>query len=160
MDSYYVLVIVVIILLIYAGFCIAEDRQQMGEFYEGLWVASDEFCARAKIDGMMLYVGKPLNGLALSTRFKAYLIMYTDNKVIVNKHLDLTFRDVSIVPGSRTVGLYVVDTDKNDPELSEIMPDELTADVSIATGKMTWRADDTTYAEFHKDSGQDPESGD
>lgn len=132
---------------------------------DGLWHAEDdEFCRKAEIDGMMLYIGPQTGTFRLSV--PAYLIMYADNRVIVNKVFTLDFGPAwgalfqpwNMVMKRRVTlheeneqGEVLPETD-NTP-LADIMPETLTSECDLLKGHLKWYDDEEkVYLSLYRDN--------
>ena len=122
---------------------------------DGMWMASASFCNRSGIDGMMLYVGPDVGGY-----HKAYLLMYSDNHVVVSKAIELRFGMSLPSLIQKSVITKRVTITPQDPEdtLDDIMPSDQMVTLDLATGRMDWSAWDfeagetRQYAEFYRDN--------
>lgn len=166
------LVLIIIIILFYNSYI---SNKICDDFIEGLWIADDNFCSRSQIDGLMVYIGPSESGWDPRCRErKAYLVMYSNDSVIANKKLNLTFQGSfidKINPFSKQIfykKLYLRDPD-SDGDVSEqieeeiedvsmislkkIMPLVQNVEINISDGKMTWSGDDgVVYADLYKDN--------
>lgn len=58
----------------------------------GLWVAGDEFCSKAGLDGMILYLGDAaIQDGPNEVELPACIIMHADNKTLAFKKFDIVF---------------------------------------------------------------------
>lgn len=151
-------VIVVLIVLVVWNY-----TNTNGIFYnmlEGMWIASDEFCKKSDIDGMMLYIGPPSGRTC-----KAYLIMYSNNTIILQKQIEIAFGfslGSSIIQNDIVKAACITEIEPETPDdqltLDTILPKDQTIHLSIAQSKMVWSALDPEqeeiiqYAEFYKDN--------
>ena len=141
-----ILIATIIVLIIIILYLIKRIYNIYHDLYEGLWVADDDFCTSSQIDGMMIYIG----GLNNDNIRNAYLIMHTDNNIIVNKKIEILFQPSYLTP--RNFYIYLTDQSDED-DLESIMPLKQYINVDISTGKMTWTGDDDIiYANFYKDN--------
>jgi hypothetical protein len=128
----------------------------------GLWIADEKFCNDADIDGMLLYIGE-----CEGRKHNAYLIMYSDNAVILEKKF--SFKVGRVIPSiviiypttmSRLVTLKdpeVTDGNEDIPDesvipLTDIMPLDLQMELDLAHGCLTWSSGDITYLKAYKDN--------
>ncbi len=133
----YSLVLIIICLLVYMWHT---DRKNWAIFCEGLWIAGDDFCSRSDLEGMMIYIGPDLGG-----SHKAFMIMYTDKNVVSQ----------SLLLGISGFGCrrkIKVQPDPDSDTAETVLPEVLTARISMAAGRMVWYCDDTMYAELYKDA--------
>jgi hypothetical protein len=115
---------------------------------EGLWIASDEFCNKSEIEGMLLFIG-PRTGFLNESR-RAYLIMYAENKIVINEKLTMHISGYGNIWPIR--GDVCCDVELDNKTLEKFMPAELTMKVNIGSGSMILENDSTVYAELHKDT--------
>lgn len=133
-----ILIAVIIVLVLIIIVQKYKSTKNYNDFYEGLWIASDEFCELSQIDGMMIYIGE-LN----YNKRKAYLIMHSNGQIILNKKI--------IISHSRFNDNIYLSFDQNDDEDEEfIMPLKQKVTINVKKGFMTWENNDVTYAEFIK----------
>src|SRR5271170_5610364 len=83
------IIIFIVILLLYNSY---QNHKLYNDFIEGLYISNDEFCNKADIDGMLIYIG---NG---NQHRKAYIIMYKDNAIIMNKKINIKFNNFIFSP--------------------------------------------------------------
>lgn len=147
-----VVVIILVIVLIW------NSRQVTHVFQSnlaGMWIASNEFCERSGIDGMMVYIGPDIGGY-----HKAYLIMYSNNTVVLSRAIEIRFGmsmpKLFMNPViTKTITLSCQDPDES---LDEIMPEKQTLTMDLTCGRMEWTAwddeqeDYRQYAEFYRDN--------
>ncbi len=134
----YSLILIIVCLIIYFWYT---NQKNLNIFYEGLWIAGDNFCSRSDLDGMMIYIGPKLEK---NTR-KAFMVLYTDSNVI-SQQLILTISGF----GSRKK--IKIQCDPDSDHIETILPELLVAYVNMTTGHMVWYCDDVMYAELYKDS--------
>ncbi len=168
MNAIYALIIALVIIIIY-NLYISIDYEQ--RFMSGLWIADEDFCARADIDGMMLYIGSPSGpDVTLQTTYRAYLIMYAKSIIIADKKIGISIssplselinpffssnvtRNIYLADGTMSIDMEDAVEDPSEIHIKKIMPQSLTAEIDFARGKMTWTcADDgKVYANLYKD---------
>jgi hypothetical protein len=160
------ILIVIVILLIFNLWNFSNIKSDL---FEGLWNASDEFCKKSEIDGMMIYIGPLIN--FYSNKRKAYLIMHSENNVVVNKKFEISFSSgLSSIITSLFVtntfykNVYLYDTelesnsDVNDSSsipLTEIMPLEQSVKIIVSDAHMIWtgigkKDTEETFADLYK----------
>lgn len=155
-----ILAIIIILILIYN---IYMSNKIFNLFCEGLWTGSDEFCNDSKIDGMILYIG-PYSYNFLNITRKAYLIMYANDAVMVNKKFEISyFLNLSpFLKNSIELTFLLKDPsedetleiiEESDPsliKLDTIMPLTQNVKIELDKGKMIWSNDETIYANLLK----------
>jgi hypothetical protein len=152
--------VIILIVMIYGAY---RQNDQVSTYLTGMWNASDSFCQKSELDGMLLYIG-PADTIFSKTR-TAYLILYANNSVIVSKKIKIEFGySFEFLPSQTidiTITLYDIDQDDNpiwypDNELSEMedethpdnirlskfMPQSMACELSIVDGRMKWIGDD------------------
>jgi hypothetical protein len=141
--------------------------QHTGKYMQGLWAADEKFCNDSEIDGMFLYMG------AGNGTHDAYIIMHSDNAVIVEKkirihmnsymphiihnsvlHRNVYLTDLDVLPkdDDNSEIMDEGDSEPRDMHLSKIMPLKMQMILDTTDGSMTWSHDDTVYAKFYKDN--------
>jgi hypothetical protein len=150
-------VILIIILIVF--WCLHSNRTSnhnaLSSGITGLWVGDADFCRKSEIDGIMIYIGKPIDKI-----HKAYIIMYANNAIIMQKSIELCIMSAVVTSSnnSNLVGtVKITEDEKQDDDstlLSSVMPSNQTICWQPAIGKMTWTGsdDDTIYAEFYRDN--------
>lgn len=131
----------------------------------GLWMGDPEFCRKSEIDGIMIYIGPRLEDLKVH---KAYMIMYANNAIILQKSIQIS------ISASLGTGIFATSEIESDITLSDddgladgqsddnqslagIMPLNQQLKYSPTIGKMTWTGLDdddqpVIYAEFYRDN--------
>jgi len=132
---------------------VSSQNTQLDTFIEGMWVASDEFCSRADIDGMMVYIGPAEDfGVFEQTR-RAYIIMHSDGVIIAAKNIEISMSGflMSPVPVSLNYkSITLTDMSDDKTSLDNIMPTSMQCELEMSQGKMSWLDGDITYAELYK----------
>jgi hypothetical protein len=136
----YILGGIIVLLLVWIYY---SQHRDWNTFCEGLWIAGDDFCVRSDIEGMMIYIGPNIE--TWCEKRKAFMIVYT-NHTVVSCSLLLT------INGLCSRKKISVEPDADADSQPSILPENLSAVVSMASGKMTWYHDDTIYAELYKDA--------
>ena len=146
-------VLLIILILIIMLYNYNVNSKMYNNVLEGMWSATEEFCKKSEIDGMIVYIG-PKQKL---NKRKAYLIIHSDNTIISSE--EMTISTGIGFPGflaqSKTTRKIKIETDL------DIMPDDLIMELDY-TGKMIWRAENddgemTSYADLLKDNLSTPE---
>lgn len=147
-STYYYIFGILIFLFIVYFYIISSVNTLYYNFLEGLWIATESFCHKANIDGMILFIGASDNKLGRSS----YLIMYSDDKVVVDTKINIIFGS-SIFPdlSERKIDI-ILNLNNKKVNLNDVIPSNLECEISIDDGKMIWSKDDTVYAEFYKDN--------
>lgn len=149
-----ILAIIIVLILVYNIYI---NNKIFNDFLEGLWESTETFCNDSKIDGMLLYIGPVLSHFWVKR--KAYLIMYANDVVIINKKFNISNMLMLNPIISDTVYLtFRLSDDKetlevDDPSLvsiETIMPLTQDIEIDISKGRMVWKNDDTIYGEFIK----------
>lgn len=149
-----ILAIIIVLILVYNIYI---SNKIFNGFLEGLWESTETFCSDSKIDGMLLYIGPVLSYFWVKR--KAYLIMYANDVVIINKKFNISNMSMLNPIISDTVYLtFHLSDDKetlevDDPSLvsiETIMPLTQDVEIDISKGRMVWKNDDTIYGEFIK----------
>jgi hypothetical protein len=140
MNRLRILLIVLVLILIwsfYSTLCLYSS------FLEGLWTATEAFCKRAEIDGMMIFLG-PSSCL----KRKAYMLIYSENSVLASRNLELIFMP-QFLPALRTSLFLSVSTQEED----SVLPSRLTAELYLAEGRMLWLdQENTVWFEAFRDN--------
>jgi len=157
--------VILIVLLLFVN---ARSNYEMyNDMLSGMWVSDPEWAEQADLDGMLLFIG-PCEGWFSDTR-KCYLIMHADSRVIINKQIEMTISSgVTLIPSKQlTCGVYVKDLEEpDDSEIAdeydtipfeEIMPNNMTLEIGISTGKLLLSGIDEDgevihYAKLYKDA--------
>jgi hypothetical protein len=164
------LVLVIIIIIIYNVYI---TNMVCNDLLEGLWTTSETFCAKAGIDGMLIYIGPNENSWdPRSQERKAYLVMYSNDNIIANKKFTMTIQG-SILdklnpfakqkiykqvylhdPQPENVADQIEEEieDVSQISLKKIMPLTQNVEINISEGQMIWKNDDTVYLEAYKDN--------
>lgn len=152
-----VVIIALIILLAIAIKNGSDLSHHTKDLLTGLWVGDPEFCNKSDIDGMMLYIGPDVG----DSTHKAYLIMHSNNSVILQKTINMTVSGASpnlFVSRTITRSLELSDSDDDsDMSITSIMPLNQVLTIDTVLGKMTWTGLDESdkecvYAELYKDN--------
>lgn len=153
------IVLVIIILLVSLNIYISSKFYT--NFLEGLWVGSENFCKDSGIDGFLIYLGPAaLNYFRIKR--KAYLIMYANDSVLVNKPFDIEYFPISgLLTNNPEILINLIDPEKTELEeiddpsmisLEKIMPLKQIIKLDINQGKMIWENENTVYLECYKDN--------
>lgn len=162
-----IIAIVVILLLLLIVLFIrntSEHNDAIKCAVHGLWTADSKFCTDSSIDGMMIYIGPDLEEvthLSGGSTHKAYIIMYANNNVILQKTINIAFSSggLSLIARNRhTVDVEITDIDEDsDSPITSIMPNTQTAVIDLINGKMTWTGlneenELRVFADLYKDN--------
>lgn len=151
------IILAVVIILIWVV-SVSRQNAELESYIEGMWIAGEDFCKRADIDGMLVYIGPTESfGMMQQTR-RAYIIMHSNGVVITTKNVDITMSGITINPiMDHTIvrELSITDLDDNDGpneiNIDDIMPTEMNCEICIYEGRMSWIDDEgTSYAELFK----------
>jgi hypothetical protein len=139
---------IIVILICVLVYIYNKCNKYTKDFITGLWVANKDFCQRSGINGMLLYIGDE------SAVRPAYMIVYTDNVVVMSQKMDLTI-NLDIIKNVGTLEIDPLDDD-NKTNISDMMPLKQHITIDFVKGKMLWqqKKDDEliTYAELYKDN--------
>jgi hypothetical protein len=148
-NMFYIVAIVIVLILVFGYYYYTQNSKSpdfVYKYLDGLWVGDEEFCKRADIEGMLVYI--------LTTKDpkvkKASIIMYANNMVVENKVVILTFDESEKIDDYENISLELKIKQKGNK--LEIMPKEQDVVLNMVTGKMVWKKDDTSYAELTKDN--------
>lgn len=163
-SEIFVAVICVLVIIIFVMF--VNNKNYNSELYDqyiqGLWIADEDFCKRSDIDEMMVYVG-PL----VESYRKAFLMMYSGDKVMVAKQFQIEAEDDNILQQFKISDIMKKNITLSDDSedaimniyIADVMPEDLIMEMSIKEGRMTWMSDDeTVYANLYKKHDQPAES--
>jgi hypothetical protein len=119
-------IIVIVIVLLFLGYCSYNNAKINGENLSGMWEATDEFLEKAEISGMYMYIGDEYK----FGKRKAHILMHDNGKVIASMNVDLqtSFYLSPIYKKQITLNATVKESDsETDEELtvSEIMPEKV-----------------------------------
>jgi hypothetical protein len=169
---YGVIIVLVLILLVIVGVNSYRHKEHFHDYIRGLWVADDEFCNDAGIDGMILYIGENEGNT-----HNAYIIMYSADAIVMEKKISITPNELI---GARVlfspiieknIQLEDLDTmapspdklqndvsalhvdDVSEIHLEKIMPLDLVMQIDFTNNCMIWKDDkDSIYAKLYKDN--------
>jgi hypothetical protein len=159
MPNFYLGVIIVLVFVLAYVVVINTSRHEshIRHHLRGLWIADDDFCNDAGIDGMIIYIGEYDSEIS---GHKAYLIMYSGNAVVVEKKF--SFQIGGYVPdfyllhqAQLSKSLWLKDEEPESEEtmeLKEVMPLELRLEIDFGEGSMVWKDEDKVYARLYKDN--------
>mgnify|MGYP003553409867 FL=1 len=125
-------IVVVVIVLLFLGYCSYNNTKINGENLTGMWTGTDEFLEKAEIGGMFMYIGDEYK---LGKR-KAHILMHDNGKVIASMNIDLhTGQYISpIYKKQITINATVTDADKEDePETESLTISDIMAQKVILT---------------------------
>jgi hypothetical protein len=126
------LLVVMLLCIVFLGEKVIakSDPSEALEGLEGLWVGHDRFYADADIDGMILYLGKCING-----SITAVLIMHAEDVTIAYKKFEINLKTGmlgKVITGGNTkkmkmeADLEELDLDdETQTPLSEIIPEHV-----------------------------------
>jgi hypothetical protein len=142
------LVILILLIIVINSY---QKRSLCNSLLTGLWVGDDTFCQDAGIDGMMLYIGTG----EYSTH-PAYLIMYTQEAVIMERKIALHLDDWLISPFLSSevyLNCRLEDVSEMSPDITDFIAERFTIKLSIIRGQMDWVDDqDKMYAKLYRDN--------
>jgi hypothetical protein len=149
LDIYYrlcisTLIAVVLIVILFVGF---DNRINDYENYmSGLWVGDEEFCKRAGVSSMMLYVGAPTTSFMTTTR-RCHILINND---YANDGFTMVYNKGAII-GLPTIhhDYTITATTKFDEE--DILPKQLDVGVSMMKNMLRLYDGETMYGVFYKD---------
>lgn len=142
------------------GSSLVRQHEDFDNLMNGMWMASDDFCKRSDIDGMLIYIGPAERAFLTNTR-KAYLIMHAEGAIVAAKNIDIKFSGISVSPISpfeytRTITLTDNDDEDSPIQLEDMMPTTLKCITCVSQGSMIWVDDEgTSYAELFKSHGSE-----
>jgi hypothetical protein len=140
-----IIILIITLIYVYRNKNISENFTY--EYLNGLWIADEEFCEKATIDGMLIYIA---NTDDVNVK-RASLIMYSNNMVIENKIIILDFKSAKNTDYTNVIlDLYVETEDGS--KIEKIMPAEQSVSLDVVNGRMSWVNDDITYAVLIKDN--------
>lgn len=160
---------VILVLLIMIITNTVLHARYLGCYMQGLWAADEKFCNDSDIDGMFLYIGEGYGC------HDAYMIMHSNNAVILEKKISINARSYmpyllhnSVVercihltdldassssnPSNSSGIPEELDESEDNMHLSKIMPLQMQMILDTTNGSMIWQHDDTVYAKFYKDN--------
>lgn len=143
----YNIAVIILVILIVLFFSVYKNKKNLNSMLEGLWTAKSEFCEKAGIDGMMIFIGpedKPR---------KVYVLMYANNSVIFSDCIEVTFSRFLfpfISPSKFNFSMNV--NTKESETLKELFPNPIKIEVDLTSGLMYWLHKDTVHAELVKDN--------
>lgn len=149
MDAYYnllvsTLIAFILIIVLFVGF---DNRvEEYEDFMGGLWVCDEDFCERAGVDSMMIWVGSPATSWLTTTRNCHILI----NDDYANQGFVMKYRKNSIVGLPTTHHDYAINAELEFEE-DEIMPSPLNITLSMRNNTLRMYDDTTIYGLFYKD---------
>jgi len=144
------LIAVVIFLIIYI---IYKEYKVCQKIKNGVWRASNQYCADAEIDSMILYYDNS-NYFGEKT---AYLIITGFDTIIFSDTLSFdehyTFDPYCVTWEFETVEVDELDEEKKSPIIiSDLFPNEIYIKIDPIDNKMTIYNDDTIFGILFKDS--------
>lgn len=181
-ENSFIIAIVLFIIIVIIMFVNVRTRANMYDTsLRGLWAASDDFCQRSEIDGMMVYIG-PASGWSGYRR--VVLTMYADGVIIIYKTIlakfsggigdyispfmsNTAYRDLELFDigenGEPTVAsdnindLADIQDESNDDvtqiRISKIMPPNMEVEIRFDQGCMKWIGEDgKVYAELYRNN--------
>lgn len=156
-----VMFIAIIIMLMVIVAYYTTRTESYSQIIEGLWIASEDFCKRSDLGGMLIYIGPKISS-SPETRM-AYVIMYVSNSVLTSKSVKIIISD-NIIPCGFGYGLIHktitfdelelddMKSNNNNFNISDIMPNKLDVEIDIPHGKMIWKAYEAESDEFNDSS--------
>jgi hypothetical protein len=157
-NSYTVAIVSIALTLVLLIILLWNSNQENKLFYsnlEGMWMASNAFCNKSGIDGMMLYIGPDVGGY-----HKGYILMYSGDAVVVSRAIELRFS--YSLPGVLFKSIFTktatINAQADEDPITDIMPENQTIKMDLSRGCMEWTAWDSDqaehvqYAEFYRDN--------
>lgn len=135
-------IIILIIIIVYFVF------STKCKLTKGFWVASEDYCAEAKLKFWLMYIGDS-SGFC---KFDGYLLAANDNGVIMNSpvNIEISVNLASVVAGDVVCGdVKFVANDSSD-ELC--IPDELQFKADLVNGRIVMSSNEIVYCDLYKDA--------
>mgnify|MGYP001346132316 CR=1 FL=1 len=157
-----IIFIIILIVIMIKNRSIQHDVLNIG--ITGLWMGDPDFCRKSEIDGIMIYIGPKIEGI---DAHKAYIIMYADNAIILQKSIQISvapttsFSLFATTEFESQITLSDDDSSTDDQSdsqsLAGIMPLNQQMKYSPVSGMMTWTGLDddgrsVVYANFYRDN--------
>jgi len=142
-KKYKIALCITIFLIIMIIYYIYSNRKVLTNYIEGVWIADTKFLEEAELGndgGLILYIGQ-----GDWNERKAYILMFSDDGVVLNQKVDMTF-NFNIGYSSTFMKRNVVFDD-----LDEVMPCNLTVEMSTIDGSMIFYDNETVYMRLYKD---------
>jgi hypothetical protein len=141
---------VVIILVILYITVLYTIRHYENTLLTGAWSGSVDFCTESNLRKLFLYIFA--NDGMFSHSREAYLIMESDNNVLIDQLVRINFSsNFTLYPSIEKERKYFVDIDYLDKEEPEFLPNDLTLYYYPHVGKLIFANDDTSYMTLYKD---------
>lgn len=148
-----IVIVVLIIIISFIGYKYYNlqktQSNKVDKFISGMWQANDEFCQKADIDKMLLYIGDGLE------EKNAYLLIYSEGNVVVSKKLQIKMYPVKVSSSEWESEYKVEIIDADDPDdtsLNDIMPSKVNMKLSIINGRLCLYKKKKIYADLFKDN--------
>lgn len=127
-DEPQALLALIVVLVFIVVFMIYKYLKTVTEFLYGMWYGDEEFCDKANISNMYLYIGAQ-QSLLNPTR-NGYLLIYDVDEIIDNTKLQITF-----MPFTVTMKRPVDTNAPVDPQTLK-MPEKLSYNLNLAEGTL------------------------
>jgi hypothetical protein len=168
MEPKFIIIGCVILILLLVFVNAHANYELYDDMLGGMWVSDPEWAEQADLDGMLLFIG-PCDSWISDTR-KCYLIMHADNRVIINKQIEMKISSGITVMPSKQLSCNVNVKDLEEPEedidivdeddtipFEDIMPNDMTLELGISSGKLVLKGIDDDgevihYAKLYKDA--------
>lgn len=156
LNAIFISVIIILLLILIVPYCFSESEPvDVRDYLTGFWLADgDEFCRRAEIDSMLLYISAPEKrpsrlkpALFRKSEHDGWLII---NPNISNQKLELEIGRLTFLGDQKFEAPLKTDFEDKIAGDDGIWPEHTTLKIDMSRGVIYIYKDDDIYARLYK----------